>query len=110
MTTVIDLNILNLFRLKLKKFTFNDIRLNTQASGTRQDYSREKNRIIDITPYCSVVADNETDSKKDKEFLPDNAHRAKFVDNPARINKTYDRRGNIVQYFHSKGLYIDSYI
>ncbi len=110
MTTVVNLNILNLFGLNLKRFTFNDIQFNTQTSGKRQNYSQERDRVIDITPHCRVVAEKEADGQKDRELPFDTARRAKFIAPPDTINKIYDRRGNIIQCFQSKGLYIDLYI
>ena len=118
MTTVINLNILNFFRLKLNKYTVNDvrfithndIRLNPRGSGRRKNHSPEKEHVIDVTPYSKVVADTETDNNNDRELTIHNFSQAGSLVQPNLINKTYDRRGNTVQYFQAKGMRVNSYV
>lgn len=118
MTTVINLNILNFFRLKLNKYTVNDVRFNThneirlnpRGSDRSKNHSPEKEHVIDVTPYSKVVADTETGNENDRELTIQNISEAEPVIQPAVINRTYDRRGNTVQYFQSKGTHVDSYV
>jgi hypothetical protein len=110
MTTVINLNIMNFFGLKPNKFAVNDVRLNTRNSDGRQrNSSYNKDRIIDVTPYCRVVADNEADSQKDVESSLDKALQKKNVMNNTVMGTIYDRKGRIIQCFQQKGMYVDSY-
>ena len=113
MTTVINLNILNFFRLKLNKYTVNDVRVDAHFSDTRENHSTKNEHVIDITPCSKIVADKEAGDNNGREPAIRNFSPAELVfqpDQPAVINKTYDRRGNSVQYFQSKGMHIDSYI
>jgi hypothetical protein len=104
MATVINLNILNFFKLKLNKFTVNNIHL---TSYQRERKPPQKDIIIDVTPYSSIVDDSE------KEIvLPatTSSREVKSITRPSIVNKTYDRKGNTVHYFYSKGMHIDSYV
>ena len=55
MTTVINLNILNFFRLKLNKYTVNDVRFNThndirlnpRHSDGNKNHSPEEEHVVD---------------------------------------------------------------
>ncbi len=109
MTTVINLNILNFFRLKLNKFTVNDVQLNAQFPYRRQGTQAEREDVIDVTPYSKVVADNEVINRKDIKFPVSPYRQAEVVKGPDIINKTYDREGNKIQCCHPKGTHIDSY-
>jgi hypothetical protein len=106
MTTVINMNILNLFGL-----TFNDdTSINSQVPDKRHNLFSKRGGIIDVTHYSRVVDDNESADEKDTRFSINNHRKANFVVRPPEINKTYDRRGKIIQCFQPKGVYVDSYV
>jgi hypothetical protein len=110
MTTVINLNIVNFFRLKLNKFTVDDISSNTRVPDKRYNYSPGEKHVIDVTPYSRVIDDYEVAEGKDTKFPVSSLRKTNFVMSPPEINKTYDRRGKTIQYFQPKGVYVDSYV
>ncbi|GBD97160.1 MAG TPA: hypothetical protein ENG83_15725 [Nitrospirae bacterium] len=118
MTTVINLNILNFFRLKLNKYTVNDVRFNThndirlnpRHSDGNKNHSPEEEHVVDVTPYSKVVADTGTGNNNRGELTIPNLSQAEPVIQPAVIDRTYDRRGNTVQYFQANGVHVDSYV
>ncbi|MBI4682443.1 MAG: hypothetical protein HY757_04995 [Nitrospirae bacterium] len=109
MTTVINLNILNFFRLKLNKFTVNNVQLNAQLPYRRQDTQAEREDVIDVTPYSNVVADNEGINRTGINYPVSPYRHAEVVKGSDVIDKTYDRMGNKIQCCHPKGTHIDSY-
>ncbi len=109
MTTVINLNILNVIKLKLNRFTVNDIRFNAQVSDERHNSPAERDDVIDITPYSRVVTGNELDIKKDTKYPVSRPHQSRSVMRAEVIDRTYDRRGNSVEYSQPKGMHVDSY-
>jgi hypothetical protein len=106
MTTVINLNILNFLKLKLDEHTVNDYRLNPEFPERDKEHTPDKEHIIDITPHNRVSKNREVD------LLPAVSRFRKAMPLPPQImeNKTYDRKGNSVQYIHEKGINIDSYV
>jgi hypothetical protein len=106
MTTVINLNILNFLRLKLDEHTVNDYRLTSDLPGSNKEHSPDKEHIIDITPQNRVLKNEETDLLPVvSRFRPARLPMPQVIE-----NKTYDRKGNSVQYVHEKGINIDSYV
>ncbi|MEW6602182.1 MAG: hypothetical protein AB1499_14505 [Nitrospirota bacterium] len=109
MTTVINFNVLNFFRLKLNNHTVNDVRISNNLSRRGKDESLVNERVIDVTPYSKVYNGGGTLMLKDVQ-PPD-----KKVDHPrlimgAAVENTYDRQGNSIQIYDSKGIHIDSYV
>lgn len=105
MTTVINLNILNFFRLKFNKLLPDDAHAHMNHSDGRQRDTRGRGQVIDITQYS-------TSAEEDKEYLPAvrNARQADVLVPAHLINRTYDRSGRSVQHISQKGLNIDSYV
>ena len=109
MTTVINFNILNFFRLKQNNYTVNDVRINNNISYGKKDASQGNDRIIDVTP-CNSTFEGSRDLILRDIPVPDNkAPHARLITSPTAVDNTYDRRGNAIQIYHSKGMYIDSY-
>lgn len=107
MTTVINLNFLNFFRLNQdNQNTFNDISVNNQLADRRQEDPPERERIIDVTPYNRLAVNDE----KDLRPVVTSNQQTKLVIPHDLIARTYDRRGNSVDYAFHKGLNIDSYV
>ncbi|MBI4848156.1 MAG: hypothetical protein HY808_06195 [Nitrospirae bacterium] len=105
MTTVINLNFLNFFKLKLNNYTINDIRTHNQYfDNRRQNYSEAKGEpvdIIDVTPNNQLVAVPDKGSslhRKDVNFIV-----------PFEATTTYDRKGKSVQFSQEKGMRVNSY-
>lgn len=109
MTTVINLNILNFFRLKFNRYTTNDVRFNTRISEKKQDQPGEKDHIIDVTPYSRVMSEAETAYENNAQLPAGEVHHPQLVHSPLRTDKTYDREGRSIQSFLPKGTQIDSY-
>jgi len=110
MTTVINFNFLNFFRLKFNNITLNnDARSYNQfIDDRRQNYSSEKDGVsdvIDITPYNPALIDN----RDNTGFLSRDMEKRPYFTNPAKIENTYNRKGKAVQRVDAKGLLIDSY-
>ena len=110
MTTVINFNFLNFFKLKLDHHNLN---LNVNANHSynqyldnrRQDYFPEKEDVIDVTPYSRVVDENDEssalqiiDARKTKELVRNSG-----------IHKMYNRKGNAIQHFQEKGKHINAF-
>jgi hypothetical protein len=109
MTTVINLNILNFFKLQHNSSTVNDNRTITLVSDNRTGHYPEREDVIDITPSTSMVIGNETAMKRDITFPLSKYSPADEVMGHERANTMYDRRGNRVSGYHPKGVYVDSY-
>ena len=103
MTTTINLNFLNFFRLK---FNDNHTRINAELSEQNQNYSPGRERIIDVTPYSRAAYSEE----KDNTQIETTSHSARLAIPHNVIARTYDRRGHSVEYTYQKGLHIDSYV
>ncbi|MBI5742047.1 MAG: hypothetical protein HZA16_15185 [Nitrospirae bacterium] len=111
MTTVINLNFLNFFRLRVN----NNITLNNDArsynqylDNRRQYYSSEQDGfsdVIDITPYSPAIVDNRDNTGS----LSRETEKRHYFTNPAKVENTYNHKGKTVQLVDSKGLLIDSY-
>ena len=110
MTTVINLNLLNFFRLKLNSFTVNETRINAQFTDGGRKHQPEKDNIIDVTAQSRVVADSAGGNRPDLRLPARRSVQSLPVASPANVDKTYDRRGNMIQYFMQKGMHVDSYV
>lgn len=109
MNTVINLNILNFFRLTLNKHTVNDVRINNNFPERTKDEFRTNERVIDVTPYNDTFNGSGELSIRDIPAPDRKVYHAQLVMDAA-IDNTYDRSGNAVQIYHSKGMHIDSYV
>ncbi len=108
MTTVINFNFLNFFKLKLDNhnININDIRSHNQYfDNRRQDYPPEQEEIIDITPYSRVIDGNDTSLKL--QLI--NTLKTKNPVSTSETHNIYNRKGKAIQYFHEKGLHVNSY-
>lgn len=110
MTTVINFNILNFFELQLNKYTVNDVRINHNISYGKKDDSPGNDRVIDVTPYHKAFSGRGDLLLRDIPVPDKKASYAQLVMGPTAVNSTYDRRGNAIQLYHSKGKYIDVYV
>jgi hypothetical protein len=106
MTTVINLNILNFLKLKHDEHTVNDYRLNSEFPESNKEHATDRERTIDITPQNRILKNKEVD------LLPavSRFRQARLPVPQIMEHKTYDRKGNSVQYIHEKGINIDSYV
>jgi len=110
MSTVINFNILNFFRVKLNNHTVNDVRINNNFSYRKKDESQGNDRVIDVTPYNKTFDGRGDLILRDVPVPGKKAPYAQLVMDPAAVDNTYDRRGNAIRIFHSKGMHIDSYV
>lgn len=110
MTTVINFNFLNFFKLKLDKRSINisnDVRSYNQYFDNRSlNYSPEQEEIIDVTPYSLELAEKDNGP----EFKMLDAHRAAALPDAFGTKAIYNRKGKTIQYFQEKGLLVNSYI
>lgn len=110
MTTVINLNFLNFFKLKLDNHNLN-LNVNDNSSynqyidNRKQNYLPEQEDVIDVTPYSRVVDENDEgsalqilDVRKTKELVGNSG-----------THKIYNLKGNTIQHFQEKGLHVNSY-
>jgi hypothetical protein len=110
MTSVINLNILNFFKLQEDNSTVNNVRFNTVSLEKHQDNGTAGERVIDVTPFSSVVSDD-----TDREFECPSRH---LIDHkqssPARhapaLNTTYNRNGRVRHLNSVKGIHVDLYV
>jgi hypothetical protein len=113
MTTVINLNILNFFKLKLNRFAVNNnVSVHNQGPEKRDNPPSEREVVIDITPQSRGISREAPVMKSFPKIpvsLPDYSQ-PKVMADRAVINKTYDREGKTVQSGHPKGMYIDSFV
>ncbi len=107
--TVINLNILNFFKLQRNSSTVHDNRAITLVSDKRTGPSPGREDVIDITPSTDVVAGNAAAVKRDAAFPVSTYSRADGLQRPQGPDTMYDRRGNRVPGYHPKGVYVDSY-
>ncbi|MBI5098087.1 MAG: hypothetical protein HZB30_02465 [Nitrospirae bacterium] len=110
MTTVINFNFLNFFKLKLDNHNINlnanDNRsYNQYLDNRRQNYFPEQEDVIDVTPYSRVVDENDESSALQ---LIDSRKTKDLVSNSGAPN-IYNRKGKTIQYFQEKGLRINSF-
>lgn len=110
MTTVINFNFLNFFKLKLDNHNINlnanDNRsYNQYLDNRRQNYSPEQEEVIDITPYSLVVDKNDESS----ELQLIDTHKEKNLFSNFGAPNIYNREGKTIQYFQEKGLHINSF-
>lgn len=110
MTTVINLNLLNFFRLKLNSYTVNETRINAQFTDGGHRHQPEKDNFIDVTAQSRVAADSKGDNVSDSRLPARRPVQSLPVASPANVDKTYDRRGHMIQYFMQKGMHVDSYV
>ncbi|RJQ15034.1 MAG: hypothetical protein C4560_11360 [Nitrospiraceae bacterium] len=104
MTTVINFNFLNFFKLSNSHTAYN-IRSYAQYSDNgRPDYAQKQEEIIDVTPYSRALSEN----KRPSFQLPD-LRKETYLPAPSGVEKTYDHKGEIVQYTLEKGSHVNSY-
>ena len=109
MTTVINLSILNFFKLQRNEYTVNDNRVIALVSDNPTGHSPEREDVIDITPSTRVVSGNETVMNRNVTFPVRKYYQADVVMRPEEADTMYDRRGKRVPGYHQKGVYVDSY-
>lgn len=111
MKTVINLNILNFFKLKLDNHTVNDFQFNTHIAEREKRHAAEPEDVIDITPYSRVVNNKEVALISSEKMPVVEYRQPEIVMDKAELkNTTYDRRGYTVNSFQSKGIHVDSYV
>jgi hypothetical protein len=109
MTALINLNILNFFRLKEDNSTVNNVRFNTVSPEKHHDDGPARERVIDVTPFSRVVADDsDHESEGPSHSLIDYRQRALSRHAPA-LNSTYNRQGRAPHYHYPKGMHVDLY-
>ncbi len=108
MTTVLNFNILNVFGLQPREYSFNDRSRESDFPGERQD--RSAGRVIDVTPQSRVVSESEAGMKKDLYSSMNKSRPMQAVKNPSRTISTYDRQGNPVECCSFKGVHFDAYV
>ena len=109
MTSVINLNILNFFRLREQNSTTNNIRFNAFNLEKRQSDDPANERIIDITPLSRVTADaKEPESEEPSLSLIDYRQPGSRT-YYSSSRDAYNRKGESVTYFYPKGLHVDVY-
>ena len=109
MTAVINLNILNFFRMKEDHSTVNNVRFNALSLERRQDDRPARERVIDVTPFSRVVEDDAGhESEGPSQHLIDYKQRALSRHAPM-LNTTYTRQGSTRQYHYPKGMHVDLY-
>ena len=110
MTTVINFNLLNFFKLKLDNRSVNinnDARsYNQYFDNRRLNYSPEQEEVIDVTPYSLELAEKENGS----EFKMLDAHKTADLPGAFGTNAIYNRKGKTIQNFQEKGLLVNSYV
>lgn len=101
MTNVINFS---LFNLNLGGSTLDDFRYASGHSDKNHDRYFQNDRVIDVTPESTVINKNEIDRNHSNE----NIEKLRRLRGRS-VNVTYDRHGRIVNYFHAKGVYLNSY-
>ena len=110
MTTVINFNFLNFFKLKLdnRSVNINNVfrSYNQYVDNRSLNDSPEQEEVIDVTPYTLELAEKDNGS----EFKLLDAQRA--AEHPGAVGNPaiYSRKGNTIQYFQEKGLLVNSYV
>ena len=109
MTTVINLNILNLFGNifgpKPNPFSTDDTDVDASTYGRRRDDRPQEGKVIDVTPFSRVV-DEDGSARKYRQA------RSRRVEQAAKAYesvKMYDRAGVKFYSARSKGVYVDIY-
>ena len=113
MTTVINFNFLNFFKLKYDEHNTslnlslkNDVRSYNRYFDERgQDYSPEQEEVIDVTPYSHVISEQE--KRPGLKMI-----NGTVITNPLSVYKafiTYNPKGVTKKYFQEKGLLVNSY-
>ena len=112
MTTVINLNILNFFGSGADKPAEKEVDTDAGYSERREDHSRWRDRVIDVTPYARATDDKEERSRGLACHAPAlrGPRSARAIAAHSVVNKTYDRKGKVVPCFLPKGMNIDSYV
>ena len=109
MTTVINFNFLNFFKLKLDNRSINinnDVRSYNQYFENRSlRYLPETEEVIDVTPYSLELDEKDNSS----EFKLLDAQRTSQSPRALGNQAIYSRKGNTIQYTQEKGLLVNSY-
>jgi len=110
MTTVINFNLLNFFKLQLDNRSVNinnDARsYNQYFDNRRLNYVPEQEEVIDVTPYSLQLADKDNGS----EFKMLDSHKTADLPGAFGTIAIYNRKGKTIQNFHEKGLLVNSYV
>jgi hypothetical protein len=110
MTTVINFNLLNFFKLKLDNRSVNinnDARsYNQYFDNRRLNYSPEQEEVIDVTPYSLELAEKDNGS----EFKMLDYNKTADLPGASGTNAIYNRKGKTIQNFQEKGLLVNSYV
>jgi hypothetical protein len=110
MTTVINFNFLNFFKLRLDNRSVNinnDVRSYNQYFDNRSlNYSPEQEEVIDVTPYNFELAEKDNIP----EFKLLDVQRTAQRPGALRNQAIYSRKGNTIQYLQEKGLLVNSYV
>lgn len=109
MTTVINLNILNLFGNlfgpKPNPFSTDDTDADARTYGRRRDDRPQEGRVIDVTPFSRVV-DEEGVARKNR---PARLRRVEQAAKAYESVQMYDRAGVKIFSPRSKGMFVDIY-
>ena len=109
MTTVINLNILNIFGHNSDKSGVAGKRLQDGHPERRQNVVQGKDVVIDVTPFSRIAAEDDINDKRDLRLPYRRFRSPDSFSAYAAVNKTYDRKGNAIPCFSPKGLHIDSF-
>ena len=110
MTTVINLNILNLFGNlfgpKPNPFSIDDSGIDANTYGRRHNDRPQEGRVIDITPLSDRVVDEDSSARKYRQA---GARRLEQAAKTYESVKMYDRAGVKFYSHRSKGVFVDIY-
>jgi len=110
MTAVINLNILNFFRLKEDNSTVNNIRFNTVSLERYDRESPPEGRVIDVTPFSRTSPDDaEQEFDARSRYLLDYRRKA-AAGQITPVGTSYTRQGHVQYGDSSKGMHIDIYV
>lgn len=107
MTTVINLNILNFFGLKVDKKPVHNNQPDAGNAQRRKAFPLQ--RTIDVTPSKPVVSCKNPDIEKFREVSVKSTGHPEVLTCYPRSKETHDLKGYSANYFMPKGTNIDSY-
>ena len=109
MTALINLNILNFFKLNEDNSTVNNVRFNTVSPEKHQDDRLSRERVIDVTPFSRVITDDsENEFESPAQHLIEYKQRSLSRNAPV-LSTTYNRQGRAGHYNYPKGMHVDLY-
>jgi hypothetical protein len=109
MTSVINLNILNFFKLHEDNSTVNNVRFNTVSLEKHQGDGPARERVIDVTPFSRVVSDDADHESEAPPRYPVNYKQGGPAGHALAMNTTYNRQGRRRHYYSPKGVHVDLY-